>query len=132
MDNQEDQDSRLLDSLYSAAGDPEAWNQFLGHVAQRLDAPWTGFISMDQTSHERCLNFQFGIPPEATRLYEHYYGSVDPWFLGYKQKNLQGWVGIGSALCGPAEFERTEFYNDFFRHFDVSHECGMIVDRGDG
>lgn len=115
MEDQGTQDSQLLDSLYSAAGDHEAWNHFLARVAQRLDAAWTGLISVDPSAQGHSLNFKFGVPDEATRLYEHHYAAIDPWFLAYRSSKLRGWTGKGSTLCPPSEFERTEFYTDFFR-----------------
>ncbi len=127
-------DGHLLDLLYSAAGDPgaEGWSLFLQAVAERMRATWTGFLSIDAAAREHSLNFNFGIPEEATRLYEEYYGALDPWFLGYKQKKMQGWAGSGAELCPPHEVEKTEFCNDYFRPYDLFHECGTIIEQPAG
>jgi DNA-binding CsgD family transcriptional regulator len=124
-------DGHLLDLLYSAAGDPEAegWSLFLQEVAGRMRATWTGFLSIDSAAREHSLNFNFGIPEEATRLYEEYYGALDPWFLGYKNKKMRGWAGSGAELCPPREVEKTEFCNEYFRPYDLFHECGTIIER---
>ena len=127
-------DGSLLDLLYSAAGDPEAeaWDLFLKEVAGRMRATWTAFLSIDPSADEHSLNFNFGIPEEARRQYEQYYGALDPWFLGYRAKKMTGWAGLGAELCPRDEVEKTEFCNDYFGPYDLLHECGTIIERGGG
>lgn len=124
-------DGHVLDLLYSAAGDPgaEGWSLFLQEVAGRMRATWTGFLSIDAAAREHSLNFNFGIPEEATRQYEEYYGALDPWFLGYQSKKMQGWAGSGAELCPPHEVEKTEFCDEFLRPYDLFHECGTIIEQ---
>ncbi len=125
-------DEHLLNVLYSAAGEPETWGVFLGEVAGRLDAAWTAFLSIDPSADQRSVNSHFGVPEEATRLYPQYYGAIDPWFLGYRKKNIQDFVGRGTELCSRLELEKTEFRCDFLRPFDLIHECGIIAEEPGG
>ena len=125
-------DRELLDLLYAAAGNPQGWDFFLKRLADDLQARWTGFLSIDPNREERSLHFQHGIPAEAQRLYEEYYGALDPWFLGYRKHGRCGWVGLGNELCPPDDFVQTEFCNDFFQFFDVRHECGAIIENEGG
>lgn len=122
----------LLDVLYSAAGDPSLWTQFFTQASKRMDAPWMGLISVDPSAQKRRLDLRFCIPADAARLYEDHYADKDPWIRAYRSQNLSGWAGTGSSLCPPSEFDKTEFYNDFFRSLDVYHVCGMDVDGGRG
>jgi len=126
-------DSELLDVLYAATGEPALWREFLAQLSQRLGAKsWTGFIAVDPSSQKSNLDLHFGVPPEVVRHYSEHYWALDPWFLAYKAKNRRGWIGNGSDLCPPSEFEKTEFYNDFFRFHHGYHQCGIIMENGGG
>jgi DNA-binding CsgD family transcriptional regulator len=122
----------LLDVLYAAAGDPAVWTQFLGQVSRDMDAPWTGLISVDPSSQKHCVYLKFGIPSDAACLYEERHAAHDPWFQAYRRQNLCGYVGTGTSLGSPSEFEKTEFYSDFFRLYNSAHECGMIIEHDGG
>lgn len=126
-------ESELLDVLYAATGDPALWTQFLAQLSQHLTATsWTGFIAVDPSVQTCALNLHFGMPPDIVRQYNEYYWAFDPWFLAYKARNQRGWIGNGSDLCPPSEFEKTEFYNDFFRFHHGYHQSGIIIENGGG
>jgi DNA-binding CsgD family transcriptional regulator len=126
-------ESELLDLLYAATGEPALWTEFLAQLSQHLAATsWTGFIAVDPSLQTCSLNLHFGMPPDVVRQYNAYYWAFDPWFLAYKAKNQRGWIGNGSDLCPPSEFERTEFYNDFFRFHHGYHQTGIIIENGGG
>jgi DNA-binding CsgD family transcriptional regulator len=126
-------DSELLDLLYAATGEPALWTEFLAQVSQQMAATsWTGLITVDPSLQKCNLNLHFRMPPEVVRQYNEYYWAYDPWFLAYKAKKQRGWIGKGSDLCPPSDFEKTEFYNDFFRFHDGYHQSGIIIEDGGG
>jgi PAS domain-containing protein len=45
---------------------------------------------------------------------------------------LRRWIGLGSDLCPPSEFENTEYHTDFFRPRDVFYQCGAIIEQNNG
>jgi len=112
METRVDRESEVLDLLYSAAADPALWTEFLARLAGHLGASATGFISHDPSSQTNCLDLHYGMPPDAPILYAKYYGTIDPWFSAYKRKNLRRWIGLGSDLCPPSQFESTEYHTD--------------------
>jgi DNA-binding CsgD family transcriptional regulator len=74
------------------------------------------------------------MPPDALQLYKAYYAARDPWFLAVKERKLTNWIGPGSALCTPSQFERTEFYCEFFgpRRYPAFYQVGAMIDVDDG
>jgi DNA-binding CsgD family transcriptional regulator len=122
----------LLDMLYSAAGDPSLWAQFLAELSRCMDAPWMGLIAIEPAAQTQRPDLTFGIPDDAARLYRDYYAAQDPWVRAYREQNLLGWAGTGSSLCPPLEFEKTEFYTDFVRLFDIYHVCGTVLPGDQG
>ena len=132
MSIQENQENELLDVLYSAVGEPALWNEFLARVTGHLDARMAAFLSVDPGSQRSSVHLHAGWPSDALRQYEAYYGAIDSWYLGYKNKNLRSWTGTGSSLCLPSELKKSEFYNDFLRLHDTYHQCGLILENGRG
>ncbi len=127
-----DRGSELLELLYSAVGEPTLWNEFLFRVTEHLNASMAAFLSVDPDSERSSVHLHAGWPSDVVRQYEAYYGAIDCWYLGYKNQNLRSWTGTGDSLCLPSELEKTEFYNDFLRAHDVYHECGLILENGQG
>jgi DNA-binding CsgD family transcriptional regulator len=125
-------ENELLDLLYSASGDSALWTEFLAHTSRLFEAPWTGLISVDPASQRHSLEAHFGYPHEVPRMYQSYYGAMDPWYLGYKAKNVCSWAGAGEGLCPTSEVENSPFYNDFLRPFGAHHICASIIDQGEG
>jgi DNA-binding CsgD family transcriptional regulator len=125
-------DDQLLDLLYSAPGHPEAWTLFLGEVAHRVDAHWTGLLSFDASANERCINSNFRIPDEAQHLYTQYYAAIDSWYHGFKRKQIPVWAGRGSDLYPQWQLEKNEFRHDFLHRFDLLYQAGIIFEESDG
>jgi len=122
----ENRASDLLDILYSAAGDPSLWMQFLEQLSKSIGAPWVGVIAIDQPAQKR-LDLHFGVPDDAAQIYLDYYADKNPWVQAYRGQKLSGWAGTGSSLCPASDFEETEFYNDFCCLFDIYHACAAVL-----
>jgi DNA-binding CsgD family transcriptional regulator len=134
-------ETALLDLLYLATADTAARTQFLAALATRFHAPCSGLIKTNTVSDEAGLALhptefedQFGMPAESLQLYRGYYATRDPWFLACRERRLSEWVGAGSAICPPARFEQTEFYNDFFRplRFPGFYQLGALISPAHG
>ena len=123
-------ESELLDLLYAASGDSALWTEFLGYTSLLFDAPWTALISIDPGSQKHSLEAHFGFPDEVPRMYQTFYGALDPWYLGYKAKNVSGWAGAGIGLCPNSQVENSQFYDEFLRPFGAHHICASIIDQG--
>jgi DNA-binding CsgD family transcriptional regulator/PAS domain-containing protein len=132
----------LLDSLYLASTDEAGWPQFLGALTDRFRATWSAVIEADTVPAElpqegaqpSRVEQQFGVPQEAARLYATYYAALDPWLAAARERRLREWVCPGTALCPPVEFERTEFYNEFFRarRYPAYYQLGALVKPSNG
>jgi DNA-binding CsgD family transcriptional regulator len=129
-------ETELLDLLYRAPTDAESRSQFLSAVARRFEAPCSALINADtvseateQTTHGIEFEEQSGMPPESLPLYRTRFAEKDPWFLACRERRLTEWVGAGSSLCPAATFEKTEFYNEFFRphRFPGFHQLGALI-----
>lgn len=130
-----DQD-HLLDLLYTAATDAAGWPHFLGALTGMFCAQWASLLEtptavppLPQALPASRIAEHFGIPADARNLYDTFYAAKDPWFLAVQRRKLTEWIGLGSELCPPARFERTEFYNEFFRagRYPAFYQLGVML-----
>jgi DNA-binding CsgD family transcriptional regulator/PAS domain-containing protein len=122
-------DDDLLDLLYSAAVDPVVWTEFLALLARRADATALALLWHDPANLQYAVGAKFGFPDDAQRLYEQYYGALDPWYLSGKDSLVAGVVELGSALCPPSALENTEYYNDYLRPYPCFYQSGVIIEN---
>lgn len=120
--------SNLLGILYDAAADPGLWETFLQQLAKSTGAESAGLVMIDARKDLFTISQSWNVDPEATRLYQAHYGSIDPW----AQRGLfrpSGTIENSEALCPPSELARTEIYNDLMRHYSVEHGLFCVVEN---
>lgn len=120
--------SNLFGTLYDAAADPALWESFLQELARNVRADSAGLVMVDARKDLFFLSRSWNVDPEATRLYQAHYGSVDVW----AQRGLlrpSGTVENSEALCAVSELQRTEIYNDLMRRFDIEHGLFCVIDN---
>jgi DNA-binding CsgD family transcriptional regulator/PAS domain-containing protein len=120
--------SRLIGSVYSAAADPALWDQFLGELAHITGAQSAGLVMLDVTQETFMLSSSFNVDPEATRLYQQYFGPMDIW----AQRGLSkpaGYVCPSEALCSLREIRLSEIYNEFMVRFGIEHGLFGVVEN---
>jgi DNA-binding CsgD family transcriptional regulator len=66
-------------------------------------------------------------PPEVTRLYFERYHAINPYFQRDLPQMETGRIFKSHETCSPKEFERTEFYQGFFRPLDLFHTMSAVV-----
>jgi|HubBroStandDraft_6_1064221.scaffolds.fasta_scaffold35518_2 DNA-binding CsgD family transcriptional regulator len=118
--------SRLLGSLYDAAADPALWDPFLTQLAQSTGARSAGLVMLGVGQNVFRIAASWELDPEANRLYEEHYCSMDVW----AQRGLSkppGYVCNSEALISLEEMATTEIYNDFMVRFGIEHGLfGMV------
>jgi DNA-binding CsgD family transcriptional regulator len=120
--------SKLLGSLYDAAADPALWDLFLQQLAQSTGARSAGLVMLDVGQDVLTISRSWEVDPEANRLYEEHYGSMDVW----AQRGLSkpaGYVCNSEVLCSLEELATTEIYNDFMARFGVEHGLFGVVEN---
>lgn len=112
--------SKLLGSLCEAAADPRLWTAFLEQLAQNTGATSAGLVMVDGGQDKFTLSCSWEVDPEATRLYQEHYGSMDIWAHRGLAKPA-GYVCASEALCPLAEMASTQVYNEFMVPFGFEH-----------
>ena len=125
----EDGLSSLLDSLYRAPGELRCWDSFLSKLADLTGASAAAVLLHDKANRNHNVNLSIGVNPEALRLYHEHYGFKDEWYLRARIHARPGWTSPSEAFCPSSELEKTEFYNDFLRRYDLYHQCGTVIEH---
>lgn len=117
----------LVQDLLAAPGSEKGWQAFLSKLCEALDGSGANFISLDFTAPASQVFVTARTPVEALALYHQHWAGEDVW-ARRGAKLRAGAVVAGDQLIERAEFERTAFFNDFGRHFEVGQCLTGIVE----
>lgn len=121
-----------MELLYAAAGEPKLWPEFLTAISRRFAAPGVGFIFHCPSKKQYEVNVNVGLPPESIRPYAEQFGAKDPWEPAARRLP-EGRAELGSILCPPAIFRKSDFYNEFLRKFrPFIWQCCVVVENRQG
>lgn len=115
--------SELLGLLYEGLALPERWPDFLSEVARRLRCEKSAIVFHDWRKQRTIMDFCVGLPEDATREYNAYYGMKDPisaTLLKAAQRNGL-WHGLARAVVSEAEYRKSEFYQGWGLKHGVFH-----------
>jgi DNA-binding CsgD family transcriptional regulator len=111
--------SELLATLYAAPLQPEKWQAFFDHLS-RLTNISSGYLitTHGSESQEVLAGGGFSFNPEALRLYNEYYGAMDP-FWAPVLRNPRVAVVRGVELVRQDQLRKSEMYNDLLCKYDM-------------
>lgn len=125
------QDSALgpiIDRIQGAALDPAQWSGVVADLA-KLCGAHTGIIyEFDRVHGAPTVMGTLQIDPSQAQLYEQHYYSVDPW-NHHAMSSQVGRVTLTHEFMRDADFQRSEFYQDYLRHSDIFYALGTTVER---
>lgn len=121
---------KLLNSLYDAAADPALWESFLQQLAHHTNAHSAAIVMhlAGTGSGSYTVSSAWQVNPEATRLYQEYYGALDIWAVPARSLP-SGVVATSESLCPQREYKATEIYNGLFSRFDIEHGLFGLVEN---
>jgi DNA-binding CsgD family transcriptional regulator/PAS domain-containing protein len=120
--------SKLLNSLYDAAGEPRLWPAFLKRLSDASCGTSAALILHDPTRGEHTISLHSGFDGEAVRLYDEYYGKRDIWMQRAYPKAYAGWLSTSEEICPVDELLRSEIYNDLLTSMEVAHAMWATMD----
>lgn len=120
----------LVDDIYRAAGDSDHWPRLWSNLCTALGSSSAGVLSTAAPITSPAV-FAGMTAPEASALYNSYYGARDPWLAESKQLDFSHGpqTMIGERLVSPRQLARTEFYADFGRRYDIARPLATVDKR---
>lgn len=118
--------SHLLGTLYDAAADPNLWTPFLRQLAEVTSATSAGLVMLNFGQNVFTMSRSWMVDPEATRLYQEHYGSIDVWAQRALAKR-SATACTSEELCPLSELRKTEVYNDYMVQFNFEHAMFVLA-----
>jgi DNA-binding CsgD family transcriptional regulator len=119
----------LLQQLYAAPGRLDGWHTFLVALCAAVDGNAGSFISHHLTSNSGNVTLLTGADQTVVEQYAAYWGRLDPWIHSPKARVLTtGFVGVGDQLITHADMQRTAYYQDFARHYDLTRSLAGTIE----
>jgi DNA-binding CsgD family transcriptional regulator len=121
--------TKLIGSVYDAAGDATLWKPFLGELAKTSHADSAALVMHHLGSEVHTISVAWNMEPDSGRLYQEHYGSIDVWAMRGRSKPA-GYVCTSESLCPSQELASTEIYNDFLVRYGIVHGMfGLVENR---
>ena len=118
----------IIDRIHGAALDPAQWSGVVADLA-KLCGAHTGIIyEFDRVRGMPTVMGTLQIDPSRAQLYEQHYYSVDPWNRHAMSSQI-GRVTLTHEFMRDADFQRSEFYQDYLRQSDIFYALGTTVER---
>ncbi len=118
----------LIETIYAAVQQPELWHLVMDGIAEAVHGESTTMFAM--LPREQLFSMA-RTDPAAMQQYVSHYASVNVISHHCDATFPDGTVRYGHLAMPSREFERTEFYNDFFRPNNMHHTFGIKVPLGD-
>jgi DNA-binding CsgD family transcriptional regulator len=118
----------IIERIQSAALDPTQWSGVVADLAGLCGAH-TGIIyEFDRVRGKPTIMGTLAIDPSRAELYEQHYHAVDPWNR-HAMSSQTGRVTLTHQFMPDADFQRSEFYQDYLRQSDIFYALGTTVER---
>ena len=117
----------LIELIYGAVSDTTLWPTILDRMDEAVDGEQTLFFAAltDPKVPEALASIRTS--PEVAKGYLDHFASVNVLAEPCDQMFPEGSVRYSHWAMSDAEFERSEFYCDFFRCHDVHYSLGLKV-----
>ncbi|MFY9290215.1 MAG: hypothetical protein WAP03_05920 [Methylorubrum rhodinum] len=117
----------VIAAIYGAASEPDGLSRIAYTLRTYLDVDSAGIWFVDRGGIVDII--QTADIAESVEPYLQYYRTLDPWTASRK---TPGRVYLGSDTVDEAGLLRSEFYNDFARHFGMVRPMGLVLDLEPG
>ena len=121
---------KLIELIYSAVGDASLWNRVMEGVAEAVNGGWTVVWSSFDNPAARDITAWTRLDPNILTAYADHYASVNVVTQGIERLYPNDVITYSHKILSNSEFEKCEYYNDYFRLDGMFYCFGMKVDLG--
>lgn len=122
---------RLVQSVYTAAGDASAWDTFIEGYVEAAGCAAACLFHAPVRQISARIEVAAGIDPAMIRAFDQYYSRINPYGPALARRSAGEVVTLG-ALVPRSEERRSEFYNDYVvpqRHHIAPTFAQVLAER---
>ncbi|HEY0309353.1 MAG TPA: helix-turn-helix transcriptional regulator [Acidobacteriaceae bacterium] len=117
----------LIEQIYAAAQQPELWESVLHAISDTIGGESTAFFATFPGSQTPDILALAKTNPAAWNEFAQYYAGINPMMARGEAVLDPDEMWASHKLFTDAEFEKTEFYNDYFRRYDMHHTAAIRI-----
>lgn len=119
----------LVGDIYQAGLEPERWPETIARMSQAFDADLACIYTPIAERPEQSLYLTHNFSAAMESAYQAYYHAIDEWSGTALRQNryIQGYVALGEDIIPQRQLRRTEFYQDFLRHYDMEWIVSTVL-----
>lgn len=121
--------AELIADIYEAAVDDESWPGFARILADAVGAPTSAVWIWDRAQVRDLTVTEDGA--DTDRPYRAHFWRLDPWQTASRREPLER-IWLGGEIFSEQTLVRTEFYNDFARHFGLFRPMAVNMQLAPG
>lgn len=127
------QRTRLIETIYSAVTEPNAWHEFLHDIIACTNSRSARMLVMNSRADRVLSSIKRNIDDSYHRQYIEHYVNACPWRPELLHKPAGRLYSTYLHFsCRQPEYFRTEFFNDWAGPQNIHHGvCGTIYKNGD-
>ncbi len=118
----------LLDSIYTAAEDLDAWPNVLSGLMESFDVMGVNFFINVGSSSPEGITFHQGLDPDTLRSYNEHFFKLDP-MVEASFRFAPGKFLSSESLFSISEYTGTEYYEELNRPAGIHHVFGTTLIR---
>lgn len=127
----------LVLTIHSAALGADGWTRIVNELSQVLSAEAASLVKPTDRAMVKPFCHLFERDTSYVRDYMEHWAAHDCWYQGaLRHRRIGvGMVNLDTQLIDPGDFERTPFFNDYLRKFDIKrmmNVCLAAPDRQEG
>jgi hypothetical protein len=117
----------LIETIYAAAQQPTLWNDVLGRISTAIEGGSITLFAEFPDGTTPTVMAMAKTDPNAWQDYASHFASINPLMARGEDAFGPGETWFSHPVIGEVEFERTEFYYDFFRRYDMYHTAALQI-----
>jgi hypothetical protein len=117
----------VIETIYAAVEQPEFWEPVLARIAATLQGESIALFADFPDYRTPNVLAKDGLREDAWDVFVRYYASISPLIARGEQRFTIDETWFGHIAIPDAEFERTEFYNDFCKPNDIHYTAGLRI-----
>jgi hypothetical protein len=119
----------LVGDIYQAGLEPERWPAVIANLSRVFEADMACIYTPLVSRPEQALYLTYNFSSAMESAYTAYYHGIDEWSGTALRQNryIQGLAALGEDIIPQRELRRTEFYQDFLKHYDMEWIVSTVL-----